>query len=219
MVAANATANLPFSTVLGGIMVTLGGTPLRLYSVNSGAPDQVNAIVPLLPSQTINTTQSLAVYKNCTPAGTGCIASSATLPMNMVAIQPAIFPYSETNAPNQGAIENANAAYAVADPSHPAASGTVIVIFCEGLGQVANPPPPGVSSTGLNPTLVTPTVFINGIQAPAPGYSGLAPGWQDLYQVNVFVPPGIPSGHVNVYLQMQDPVTGQIIKSNTVTIN
>jgi uncharacterized protein (TIGR03437 family) len=140
-------------------------------------------------------------------------------PMNMVAIQPAILPYSETNAPNQGAVENGNAGYAVADPSHPAVAGKTIVIFCEGLGQVTNPPPAGVSSSGLNSTVVTPTVFIDGIQAPAPGYSGLAPGWHDLYQVNVVVPPGIHSGHINVYLQMKDPITGQIIQSNTITIN
>ena len=207
MAAISATANLPYATVLGGVMVTLGGTPLRLYSVNSGQPDQVNAVVPLLPSQTLNTTQSLIVYKNCTAAGTGCLPSSP-LPMNMVAIQPAIFPLDANNPP-EGAIENANAGYAVADESHPAAVGNTIVIFCEGLGQVANPPAAGVSSSGLNSTLVTPTVFIDGIQAPAPGYSGLAPGWQDLYQVNVVVPPGIRSGHINVYLQMTDPITGQ----------
>jgi uncharacterized protein (TIGR03437 family) len=107
----------------------------------------------------------------------------------------------------------------VADPSHPAVAGKTIVIFCEGLGQVTNPPPAGVSSSGLKSTVVTPTVFIDGIQAPAPGYSGLAPGWHDLYQVNVVVPPGIHSGHINVYLQMKDPITGQIIQSNTITIN
>lgn len=139
--------------------------------------------------------------------------------MNMVPIQPAILPYSDTNAPNQGAIENGNAGNAVADPSNPAAAGNTIVIYCKGLGQVTNPPPAGVPSSGLNSTLVTPTVFIDGIQAPAPGYSGLAPGWPDLYQVNVVVPPGIHSGHINVYLQMKDPITGQIIQSNTVTIN
>jgi hypothetical protein len=33
------------------------------------------------------------------------------------------------------------------------------------------------------------------------------------------VPPGIHSGHINVYLQMKDPITGQTIQSNTVTIN
>ena len=207
-------ASVPFPSILGGIKVTLAGTPLPLYYADSG---QVNAIIPFLGDQYLNTPQSLVVYKNCPPAGTGCIGASP-LDMNLLAIQPGIFPYPASGEPpQQGAIENANAAYNVADPSHPATAGETIVIYGSGLGQVSNPPPVGAVAPAGSLTVSQPTVYIGGIQAQVT-YSGLSPGSVDLYQVNAVVPAGIPSGTINVYLSMPDP-TGHVISSNTVTIN
>jgi len=207
-------ASVPFNTTLGGIKVTLAGTPLPLYYADTG---QVNAIVPFFGNQYLNTPLSLVVYKNCPPAGTVCIGASP-LDMNLLAIQPGIFPYSAAGEPpQQGAIENANAAYNVADPSHPAVAGDTIVIYGSGLGQVSNPPPVGAVAPAGSLTISQPTVYIGGIQAQVT-YSGLSPGSVDLYQVNAVVPAGIASGHINVYLTMPDP-TGTVISSNTVTIN
>ncbi len=70
----------------------------------------------------------------------------------------------------------------------------------------------------MNAVSIRPAILPYSNSGPAPGYSGLAPGWHDLYQVNVVVP-GIHSGDINVYLQMKDPSTGQIIQFNTMTIN
>jgi large repetitive protein len=206
---------VPFSNILGGIQVTLAGTPLPLYYAS---PTQINAIVPFLGSQDLNTQRSLVVSNNCSAAGTGCNPASP-LSMYVSAVQPGIFPYpAPGEPPQQGAIENANASNQVADPNNPATPGDTIAIYGSGLGQVNNPPPVGAAASGGSTTISTPTVYIGGIQALVT-YSGLSPGSVDLYQVDAVVPQGIPSGTINVYLTMPDPTTGAAVPSNTVTIN
>jgi uncharacterized protein (TIGR03437 family) len=51
------------------------------------------------------------------------------------------------------------------------------------------------------------------VQVPVIQYSGLAPGLVGLYQVNVQVPPGVPSGN-----DVQVVITIGGSTSNTVTI-
>jgi uncharacterized protein (TIGR03437 family) len=55
----------------------------------------------------------------------------------------------------------------------------------------------GATATPLNQTVVTPTVTINGVAANV-GFSGIAPGFVGLYQLNVTIPQGTPSGLTNV---------------------
>ncbi|HEY1495300.1 MAG TPA: hypothetical protein VGF49_12200, partial [Candidatus Solibacter sp.] len=65
-----------------------------------------------------------------------------------------------------------------------------LVIYCTGLG-------PTRASGDLNVTTVVPTVYL-GSTAVAPTFSGLAPGFVGLYQVNVQLPPGIARGAMPV---------------------
>jgi uncharacterized protein (TIGR03437 family) len=67
-------------------------------------------------------------------------------------------------------------------------------------------------SEPLSSTLTTPTVTIGGIAAKVT-YSGLAPGFAGLYQVNALVPGAVPSGD-SVSLAIS--IGG--VQSNTVTI-
>jgi uncharacterized protein (TIGR03437 family) len=69
----------------------------------------------------------------------------------------------------------------------PVSAGEFIEIYCTGLG------PTREDLRGLARTTVTPTVYLGATAAP-PSYSGLAPGFVGLYQVNVQIPPGLPSG-------------------------
>jgi uncharacterized protein (TIGR03437 family) len=64
----------------------------------------------------------------------------------------------------------------------------------------------------LSVTIATPTVTIGGIVALVP-FSGLAPGAVGLYQVNVQVPMGAPTGDAVPVILSIGGVT-----SNTVTI-
>jgi len=77
----------------------------------------------------------------------------------------------------------------------PATAGSVIQIFCTGLGQVTNPPATGspASNTMLSTTTTNPTVTIGGGRATVL-FSGLAPGTVGEYQVNVLVPSGVTPG-------------------------
>jgi uncharacterized protein (TIGR03437 family) len=95
----------------------------------------------------------------------------------------------------QGAIKIANSAtYAAPEGSvpgslaRPAKIGEFISIFCTGLGAVTATPATGVPSPSPSPTTVdTPEVMIGGVAATV-SFSGLAPGFVGLYQVNVQVP-------------------------------
>jgi uncharacterized protein (TIGR03437 family) len=74
-------------------------------------------------------------------------------------------------------------------PCRPANRGEWVSIFCTGLGPVNNQPASGASASGnpLSVTLLTPTVTIGRASAVV-NFSGLAPGYVGLYQINAQVP-------------------------------
>ena len=76
--------------------------------------------------------------------------------------------------------------------ARPARPGEFITIFCTGLGQVDPPQATGAPAVGLHTTVATPAVTIDGLPAEVQ-FSGLAPGFVGLYQVNVRVPPSTRS--------------------------
>jgi uncharacterized protein (TIGR03437 family) len=81
-------------------------------------------------------------------------------------------------------------------PSSPAKPGEFLALFANGLGPVSNQPASGAPAPGLQPndklaaTKSTPVVMIGGQQATVL-FSGLAPGFAGLYQINVAVPAGL----------------------------
>jgi uncharacterized protein (TIGR03437 family) len=113
-----------------------------------------------------------------TPSG---IAAGATA--QVAALQPGIF---------AGAVVHAGTGIsAVTTPVH---AGDYIEIYCTGLGATGG-------SGNLRPALLTPTVFV-GAAPLQPVYSGLAPGYVGLYQVDVQVPPGLAPGPQPVILEV-----------------
>lgn len=110
-----------------------------------------------------------------------------TMPVSNYA--PAFF---ETSAGNAAALD---AQYQVVTPSHAAVRGQNIAVYLNGLGPVNNQPASGFPAALNNTqtTTQTPTVMIGG-QSAQVLYSGLAPGYVGLYQVNVTVPSNIPAG-------------------------
>ena len=190
-------SSVPLPTMLAGTTVTINGIPAPLYYVS---PTQLNIQIPY----EVSLGPSLTVQNN--GAGVNYILSVA-------GTAPAIF---TTNAQGtgQGSILN-NTTYQLVDASHPATPGSAYIqIYCIGLGPVSNQPPDGSASpSGPLAETTTPTqVTIGNVQADVI-FSGLAPGYVGLYQVNALVPAGVAAGSaVPVVISMGGA------SSNTVTI-
>ncbi len=96
--------------------------------------------------------------------------------------------------------------------SGPAQANEFLSIYCTGLGTV-QPPVPSGSLGPTNPTSNTtspPAVTIAGVPAQV-SFSGLAPFFVGLYQVNIRAPAGLPSGTQTLQLTINgipaNPVT------------
>lgn len=167
-----------------------------LFFVSSG---QVNAQAPFeLPTGTV----MVRVRRGS--------ESSAEQPVQVAAVSPGIFPFG-----NSGAILHA-ATFQLVTESDPARPGEFLLIFCTGLGAVQPSVPSGQRAPSMEPlarTVSTPLVNIASPAMPAQvTFSGLAPGFVGLYQVNVQVPAGVPAGPQ----PLQIIING--VPSNTVTL-
>jgi uncharacterized protein (TIGR03437 family) len=108
-----------------------------------------------------------------------------------------------------------DASYQLVTASNPVTAGTgFIQIYCTGLGAVTNQPRDGAvaPASPLAETTAAPVVTIGGVTVPV-YYSGLAPGFVGLYQVNAGLPANIPAGEAVPVV-----VTIGGVASNTVTI-
>ncbi len=103
--------------------------------------------------------------------------------------------YSPAMYENSGNVAALDANFKPIGSANPAVRGQVIQIYANGLGPVSNQPASGsaASSNPLSQTTGTPTVTIGGVTANV-SFSGLAPGFPCLYQINAEVPTGIAAG-------------------------
>jgi uncharacterized protein (TIGR03437 family) len=86
--------------------------------------------------------------------------------------------------------------------AHPAKAGSVVTLYATGQGLISGMPADGAAAQAILPTPETPQVFINsGYVSPGDVmYSGLAPGFTGLWQINVKVPSNVPPGDVIVFI-------------------
>ena len=169
-------ATAPFPTQLGGTQVLLAGQSIPLYFTSDG---QINALVPY--GLLTNASFQLVVTRGG--------AYSTPEPVTFADGGPAVFL-------SQGAgiavgVKPDGTQYLV-DAAHPTTAGDALVIYCSGLGAVTPSVPAGsVSPSSTLASTTNPvTATIEGIPATV-FFSGLAPGFAGLYQVNVFVPAGL----------------------------
>ncbi len=85
-----------------------------------------------------------------------------------------------------------HADYTLVTPIVPATASRMVLIYCTALGAVSTAQMDGTAANGES-TLALPTVTIGGASAMVT-FSGLAPGFVGLNQVNVMVPSGLASG-------------------------
>jgi len=153
--------------------------PARFYYVSS---TQLNVQVPWeLAGQSSATVKAIINYT---------YSAEYTLPL--ATYSPGFFTYAAGSQQVADALDTSNN---VISTSNPATRGSTIQLFLNGLGPVSNQPAsgsPGLGST-LSQTPAKPTIIIGG-QAASVSFSGLAPDFVGLYQVNVVVPAGIGTG-------------------------
>jgi uncharacterized protein (TIGR03437 family) len=164
--------------------VQVNGEPATLLAV---LPFQINAQVPL----------DIAPGPATLSVNTG--NGSAQQSMTVAGAAPAIFSITPTLA----AITNLN--NSLNSPSNPAFRGSAIVVYCTGLGTVAQAGPLSVASTPVS-------IVLGGTELPT-AFAGLTPGLIGLYQVNVLLPTAVPPG---LYLPLYLKQAG--VTSNTVTV-
>ncbi len=182
----NLTSSLPLPTTFEADSLTVNNQPVALFAVdNVNGQQQINFQVPW----------EVASGPNATIAVSNNGATSASVQVLVVAAQPGIFNYT-AGGNTFGAILHAN--FVLADSNHPAAAKETVLIYCTGLGAVSLPPADGAAGNG-QPTMVTPTVTIGGTKAIV-SFSGLAPGFVGLYQVNAEVPAGLAAGNQPVVI-------------------
>ena len=200
-------SSVPLPTTLGGGTVQINGIPAPLFYVS---PAQINFQAPweLLGQSQASITVTVAGVTSTAQA------------INIAAFAPGLFAVNSQGT-GQGAVLIA-ATGEIAAPlgsiagraTRPVQRGEYLSIYCSGLGPVANQPVNGAASpaNALPTTMNTPTVTIGGVTAIV-SFSGLAPGFVALYQVNVQVPDNAPTGNaVSVVLTIGGAT------SNTVTV-
>jgi minor extracellular serine protease Vpr len=107
----------------------------------------------------------------------------------LVVVAPQIFEVSA------GASATLDSNFQLVTSSNPAARGSVVEIYCNGLGPVTNQPASGnpALANPLSNTINVPTVTIGGVAATV-AFSGLAPGYPGLNQINLLVPANLTPG-------------------------
>jgi uncharacterized protein (TIGR03437 family) len=145
------------------------------------SPTQINLQVPW----------ELANYSSATVKVIINTTFSPTYTLNLATYAPGFFAYQANGQSYASALDST---LAVVTASHPVARGTTVALYLNGLGPVNNQPADGWPATdATSTTMSTPTITIGG-QPATVTFSGLAPQFADLYQVNATVPTGIGTG-------------------------
>ena len=179
---------LPLPTELRGTSVTLSGIAAPLFAVaDVDGQEQINLQVPY--ELTGPVTATVVVNNN------GVL--SDPVEVNLSLAQPGIFTLDGT----AGVILHA-ATFEPVTASKPAVPGEAVLVYATGLGPVSPAPLTGApaSASPLSLTSIPPLVTVGGVVAEVL-FSGLAPDFVGLYQVNIAVPQDAPSGDVDVLVQ------------------
>ncbi len=172
-------AQTPLPGSLTGTRLEINGRPaplLMIADVREGA-QQINFQVPW--ELTANASATVTVFRDTSASPAVSVPTRAT--------QPGIF----LTGPRAGTIVHAD--YRLVTSLNPARPGETLLAFVTGLGPVTVPPATGLPTAGATSTLDPVRVTLARQDAPV-SYSGLAPGFIGLYQVNFAVPSATPPG-------------------------
>ena len=173
-------------TTIGGTSILVNGISAPLFAVS---PQQINFQIPWEAQGQIQ------AFIEATANG----VTGNGVAVNLGPFSPGIFSLNQQGS-GQGAILIGGTAIVAAPAgalqnSRPARRGEFVTIFCTGLGPVTNPPATGAAAPTVSPSLTTsqPTITVGSSPATV-SFSGLAPGFVGLYQVNIQLPQDAPTG-------------------------
>lgn len=182
----------PLPKDLAGTTVTVNGFPASLLHVS---PGQINLLVPFEVS---GDTVEIVVT---TPAGTSAVVTVA-----LGEVQPGIFFDPATGL---GALVNAATGVTLWDEPLPV--GATAAVFCAGLGAVEPPVGSGLAAP-LDPLAET-VLEVEGEIDGRPVnvlFSGLAPGFSGLYQVNIELPGDLSAGSYVLVIRVNGLISNEV---------
>jgi minor extracellular serine protease Vpr len=114
-----------------------------------------------------------------------------------------------------GAVAALDANYSLVSATNAQSAGQVVMLYANGLGPVTNQPASGEPAPGnpLAQTKSKPVVTIGGKQADV-SFSGLAPGFAGLYQINATIPSGLTAGNQPITVS----IGGKTSKTSTIAV-
>jgi uncharacterized protein (TIGR03437 family) len=175
--------SLPLPKSLGGVSLEINGATVPLLAVS---PWQINAQVPPdLPPST--TTTFDAAFSDG--------SRTATIQANVALVLPSVYLLANGAVTGpQAAVFHGNTPIPT-DSAHPATAGEALVLYASGLGPTNLTVPAGIAPPANPPatTSITPEVSVGGKPAQLL-FSGLAPGFVGVYQINFLLPAGLPAG-------------------------
>jgi uncharacterized protein (TIGR03437 family) len=178
--AVSAAVSFPLPDQLGTTVLKTGPFRAKLLYVS---PTQINAQVPIELTST-----SAQVIVSASGVDSDPVA------LSVLPFDPGLF--TTTSQPGGPAAALRASDYKLITPTSPAARGSAIILYGTGMGAVSPSVvsgQPGSTQEPLNRTVGTPEVQIGGRPAQVL-FSGLAPGFAGLYQLNVIIPSDAPPG-------------------------
>jgi uncharacterized protein (TIGR03437 family) len=197
----------PLPTVLADTEVQFNDVAVPLYFV---APGQINFLVPM-NAPTSGRAEAVVLKKS-----TGQVLAAGPIQMGTVA--PGFFTSTSTG---RGQVSALNQDNTVNSPTNAIPRGQVIQLYGTGLGFVQGAPPDGTPTPGDRLYEgEKPDVFLNGLPVPAANvlFSGLAPGFVGVWQLNVRVPDNVPPGNAISILVRLRSVPSQNNLGTTISV-
>jgi uncharacterized protein (TIGR03437 family) len=197
--AAVTATTLPFPKSLGQLSVSINGTDAPLYYVSSGL------IICIVPYELTGTSATIAVTNGTTESNTVTVGAAPFAPGILAANE---YGYGD------GSITHLN--NTLVNAASPAAVGETVQMYGVGLGALTTPVTDGNGFIGVDNAVVRPLVFINNTPA-AIVYWGITED-AGLYQLDVTIPPGTPSGEQYVAIVSSSGTTGVLTQTITVAV-
>ena len=187
--------NGDFPTSLGDVSVTVNGKPGYLWFVS---PTQINL---QLPDDTA-TGSVIVVVTTLTGSFTSTVTLGAASPSLSLLDSKHV---AALTSNSDGSMDIVGPVGAFSYVTRPVAPGGSLILYGVGFGPTDPPVKAGAAVTASAVTVNPVTVTIGGVSAPVT-YSGIVGA--GLYQINVTVPPGTPSGDQPVRASVSGLQTG-----------